>query len=122
MRIESLLQQLREAPGSVEFDDVLALISRYYNYVPTAFRIGSGRDVVLNPAGTNEGSCRIFAFARLHDLDREQTLACFGRYYREDVLAHPDATDHANIRAFLRHGPAAVAFDGVPLRPRVPAG
>jgi len=118
--IDALLTQLRDDPESVEFDDVMRVIAQHYEYVPTPFHNGRGDDVVINPAGTNEGSCKIFAFARLHGLDKAQTLACFGRFYREDVLQHPHGTDHANIRAFLRHGPQALWFERPPLTPVVP--
>lgn len=121
MQIDTLLAQLRAAPQSVEFDDVMAVIARYYDYAPTRFRNGSGDDIVVNSAGTNEGSCKLFAFARLHGLDKAQTLACFGRFYRVDVLRHPDGTDHANIRTFMRHGPAHVWFERPPLTPRAGA-
>ena len=58
------------------------------------------------------------AFAQLHELDAARTLACFGRYYREDVLRHPDGSDHANIRTFMRHGPAGIRFARPVLEPR----
>ena len=41
-----------------------------------------------------------------------QTLHCFGDYYRTDVLQHPDATDHQNIRNLIRFGLDGVRFDG----------
>lgn len=112
MTLDSLLQLIREAPQGVEFDQVLAVIGDCYRYTPTAFRNGVAGDAVFNAAGTNEGSCRIFAFARLHGLNEAQTLACFGRFYREDVLANPAGTDHANIRTFMRHGWEGIHFDG----------
>lgn len=115
MDIEVLLSRLRQDPEAVEFEQVMAVIDRYYRYQPVAFRNGSGGDCVDNPAGSNEGSCKIFAFAQMHALDQQQTLACFGRYYREDVLLRPHGDDHANIRAFMRHGPAGISFAGSPL-------
>jgi len=117
VEIEVLLARLRREPDSVEFEDVQAVIGANYRYVASAFRNGSKDDYVDNAAGSNEGSCRIFAFARVHGLDRAQTLACFGRYYRDDVLGHPEGTDHANIRTFMRHGPAGINFAGDALLP-----
>lgn len=114
MSLSNLLQRLREAPESIEFAEVIAVIDSHYDYTPTAFRNGE----VENAAGQNGGSCKIFAFARLQELSPEQTLACFGRYYREDVLQHPEAADHQNIRSFMRHGWAGVVYAGVALRPR----
>ncbi|GGO79462.1 type III effector [Marinobacterium nitratireducens] len=92
---------------SLDFEDTMAVIAAHYDYRPTAFDNGP----VRNDAGQNEGSCKIFAFARLNDLDRDRTLACFGRFYR-DVLATPDGSDHGNIRAFLENGWDGIRFDG----------
>ena len=117
MEIEDLLAKLRREPDSVEFEEVQAVIKANYRYVASAFRNGSADDHVDNAAGSNEGSCRIFAFARLHGLDKAETLACFGRYYRDDVLGHPQGSDHANIRTFMRHGPHGIDFAGDALLP-----
>jgi hypothetical protein len=116
--VEALLERLRQDPGAIEFEQVMAVIAEHYHYTPCAFRNGRADDCVENPAGGNQGSCKIFAFAQLHALDADQTLACFGRYYRDDVLKHPDRRDHANIRSFMRHGPAGISFDGTPLKRR----
>jgi uncharacterized protein (DUF3820 family) len=116
MTIEQFLRQLKTQPESVEFQQVIDLIAHYYNYSPTAFGNGVGDDRVFNAAGTNEGSCRIFAFAQLNKLSVEQTLACFGKFYRADVLQNPEGTDHANIRTFMRHGWSGIQFEGVALQ------
>ena len=109
MKLENLLAQLDSNPEAVEFDQVMAVIADNYTYTPTRF--SNGPDVI-NEAGTNEGSCKIFAFAKLQDLNQAQTLACFGKYYREDVLQHPDNTDHANIRSFIKNGWDGISFEG----------
>jgi len=70
---------------------------------------------VDNAAGENEGSCKIFSFAQLQQLDETQTLNCFGRYYREDVLKNPQGSDHANIRTFIKHGWQHITFDNTAL-------
>ena len=114
--IESFLQDLTARPDEIAFERTIAVIAQHYAYTPTTFRNGLGADAVVNAAGTNEGSCRIFAFARLQQLTPAATLACFGRFYREDVLQHPQGADHANIRTFMRDGWAGIAFDGEPLR------
>lgn len=106
--LNTFLQRLRA--GDTDFEDTLALINTLYDYTPTRFTNGLGTAVV-NEAGQNEGSCRIFAFARLNGLSAEDTLRCFGRHYR-DVLADPDGQSHANIRHFLRDGWAGIVFDG----------
>lgn len=114
MSLTPFLQRLRETPEQIEFADTIAAIDAHYQYTPTAFRNGE----VDNAAGQNGGSCKIFAFARLQALNSSDTLACFGRYYRDDVLQHPDASDHQNIRSFMRHGWPGIAFDGEALQAR----
>ena len=114
--IAQFLQRLAARPDDVAFEETIAVIEAHYDYTPTTFRNGLGADAVVNAAGTNAGSCRIFAFAQLHDLTPAQTLACFGRFYREDVLQNPQGTDHANIRTFMRDGWAGIAFESAPLR------
>jgi len=106
MSLTNFLQRLRETPGQIEFAETIAAIESHYEYTPTAFRNGD----IENAAGQNGGSCKIFAFAKLHGLSQNETLACFGRYYREDVLQHPDASDHQNIRSFMRSGWSGIAF------------
>ena len=109
-----LIEKLRTSPATVEFDAVIAMIDAHYRFTPTGFANGLGAGRLWNPMRTNEGSCRILAFARLHGLSEAETLACFGAHYRE-VLADPEGTAHPNIRAFLRDGWAGIKFEGTPL-------
>ena len=107
MSVAILLERLSKSPEDVNFDEVIAVIHDFYQYTPTRFINGE----TINEQGTNEGSCKIFAFAKLNGLSEQATLACFGNYYREDVLQHPNASDHANIRNFIKTGWAGVKFD-----------
>lgn len=116
MSIQGLLTRIKQNPDAVEFYDVIAVINAHYDYTPTRFTNGMSDDLVINEAGKNEGSCRIFAFAQLNKLNENETLACFGKYYREDVLKNPNGNDHANIRSFMRHGWKGIQFDGIALR------
>jgi hypothetical protein len=100
--------------GVVPFSATLALIGELYRYTPTAFSNGLGADILFSPAGTNEGSCKVFAFAQLNGLSPDETLACFGEHYQA-VLADPAGTGHPNIRLFMRDGWAGIRFDGAPL-------
>ena len=118
MSVNTLIEKIRSAPDTVEFNEVIDCIAEHYEYTPTRFINGSSDDAVINEAGTNEGSCKIFAFAQLNKLNKAETLACFGRYYREDVLRDPEGTDHANIRTFMRHGPEGIRFDSPALTGR----
>jgi hypothetical protein len=113
--VKKFKELLSSTPEKIEFDQVMQIIEENYIYTPTRFTNGHGDRQVINEAGSNEGSCKILAFAQLNNLDEKKTLACFGNYYREDVLAHPENTDHANIRNFIRYGWAGIQFDGTAL-------
>jgi hypothetical protein len=112
MDLETFLHKLSDAPQELAFSDTMAVIDNLYEFTPTAFRNGE----LHNAAGQNSGSCKLFAFAQLQGLSAQQTLACFGAYYREDVLGHPEDTAHQNIRQFMRSGWAGIEFAGTPLR------
>ena len=115
MTLNELLSQLKTQPDSVEFDNVIETINNNYSYTPSRFTNGQGDDLVINDAGTNEGSCKIFAFALLNKLSKQQALACFGKYYRQDVLLHPAANDHANIRTLIKYSLNDIKFDNAAL-------
>jgi hypothetical protein len=106
-----LIRQVNDRPNSIEFDAMMEFISQNYVYKPVRFVNGLGSDAVINDAGTNEGSCKIFALGKLLGLDEQSTLACFGSYYRDDVLGNPAGEDHANIRNFMKYGWDGVLFD-----------
>ena len=108
------LPPLRPTPAATRFDDTIELIDVLYDFTPTAFRNGEQH----NAAGENNGSCKILAFGLLNGLSEAETLACFGHYYREDVLGDPGGHDHANIRNFMHDGWTGVHFEGTPLKPR----
>jgi hypothetical protein len=114
MTLDALLHKLTAAPNNIEFTDTISLIDSLYEFTPTAFKNGE----LENAAGQNNGSCKLFAFARLQGFSKEQTLACFGAYYRKDVLEHPAGTDHGNIRNFMKYGWDGVVYAGEPLRVR----
>jgi len=116
MELEFFLNRLETQPQTIEFPDVVVLIYRLYSYVPTGFRNHN----LINEAGQNTGSCKLFAFARLHDLTEAQTLACFGAYYRADVMKNPEGDSHPNIRQFMETGWEGIEFEGVPLRAKHP--
>ena len=113
--LEDFIKQIKSNPEKTEFADIITAIDKYYEYTPTRFINGNNSEKVVNAAGKNEGSCKIFSFAKIHQLDDTQTLNCFGKYYREDVLNNPDGTDHGNIRAFIKYGWPYIDFDGVAL-------
>lgn len=96
-QISGLLQGI--STGELTFKDVIAFIDGHYHYTPIEFRNGE----VVNPAGTNEGSAKVFSLAKLHGLNQTDTLSLFAEHYAS-VLATPDGNDHANIRNFMYYG------------------
>ncbi len=114
MTLDTFLKKLRSMPDTIEFTDTLAVIDTLYNFTPTAFKNGE----LENAAGQNNGSCKLFAFAKLQGLSKQQTLACFGAYYRKDVLEHPQGADHGNIRNFMQYGWERIIYAGEALRAR----
>jgi len=104
-QITVLLANLKEQ--SISFTDVIAFIEAKYKHTPTAFRNGEA----YNEATQNQGSAKVFAFARLNNLNVEDTLSLFAEHY-QSVLAHPEATDHQNIRQFMVHGWVGIKFEG----------
>jgi len=108
MSIDAFITKINSTPESIQFTDTIALIEANYDFTPTAFQNG----LLKNDAGQNSGSCKLFSFARIHQLSETQTLDCFGDYYRIDVLQHPDAQDHQNIRNFMQFGWSGITFEG----------
>ncbi len=111
MTLDAFLDTLRNTPDTIEFTDTMAVIESNYEFTPTRFTNGA----TINEADQNQGSCKLLAFAQLNGLSPAETLACFGQYYRQDVLQHPDGDDHQNIRNFMQLGWEGVAFSGQPL-------
>ena len=94
MTVDDFLKKLNETPEKLEFSELMNVIDAEYEFSETAFTNGE----LLNKAGENSGSCKLFAFGKLNELTKQQTLDCFGAYYREDVLQNPDLDNHQNIR------------------------
>ena len=95
------------------FAETLEYIAKHYHYSPCAFSNGE----LHNPAGQNEGACRLIGLAQLEGLSLQETLLAFGEHYRS-VLANPAGNDHGNIRALIDSGLAGVRFTALPLQRR----
>ncbi|MUK26657.1 HopJ type III effector protein [Aliivibrio fischeri] len=106
MTLNAFIEKLSTQPELIEFTETMAVIESHYDFTPTEFANGN----TVNLADQNNGSCKIFAFALLNQLSVDQTLACFGQYYRHDVLENPQGDDHQNIRNFMVTGWAGVQF------------
>jgi hypothetical protein len=108
-KIMNFLQKI-QYQQPISFDETMTFIAAHYDYQPTEFSNGLGEDKLMSPAGINQGSCKIFAFAQLHNLTAEQTLNLFGDYYHIEVLQNPNGTDHQNIRLFMKYGWDGIVF------------
>ena len=73
MSLSSFIEKVKNNEN-VSFDETLAVISENYHYQATEFNNGLNERLLVNQAGTNEGSCKIFAFAQLNHLNQQQTL------------------------------------------------
>lgn len=111
MTLTTFLEKIRDNTP-ISFTETIAVITDNYHYQPTEFSNGLHERVLTNVAGTNEGSCKIFAFALLHQLTEQQTLNLFGDYYRVDVLNNPTGSSHQNIRNFMQDGWQGIHFKG----------
>ena len=106
--ITTLLTALKS--NSIIFNEVIEFIERKYSHQPTAFKNGE----TYNEATLNQGSAKVFAFAKMNELSAADTLYLFAEHYQA-VLAHPTATDHQNIRQFMIHGWDGIVFEGIAL-------
>jgi len=109
MPLKTFLDSVK-ANNKVSFAETQDIISDFYDYTPTTFSNGVGETAVTNDAGSNEGSCKIFAFAQLNQLSTTQTLNLFGKYYHDEVLKDPEGTSHQNIRNFMKSGWEGIQF------------
>lgn len=114
MTIEEFIAKLNATPNIIDFKETIAVIDAHYDFTPTEFQNGE----LKNEVGQNSGSCKLFSFAQQSGLSQQQTLNCFGDYYRIDVLLHPTATDHQNIRNFIKYGWQGINFKGRALSPK----
>jgi len=107
MTIEAFKEKLKTNPQEVEFSETIDVIESNFTFTPTAFQNGTA----ANASGTNNGSCKVFSFAILEGLSADETLACFGKYYFDDVLKNLDGNDHQNIRNFMKTGFGGIVFE-----------
>ncbi|WP_298736984.1 HopJ type III effector protein [uncultured Chitinophaga sp.] len=104
-QLTTLITRVKE--NSLSFKEVIAFIETYYQHQPTAFKNGE----LHNEATQNQGSAKVFSFAQLNKLSKEDTLYLFAEHYQA-VLAHPDGADHQNIRQFMTYGWPGIIFEG----------
>ncbi len=112
MKIGDFIDDLKKNPQANKFSRTMEVIDEHYDFIPTAFNNGK----LENFAGKNNGSCKIFAFAKRQQLNEELTLACFGAFYFKNVLENPEGKEHQNIRNFMKTGWAGIKYKGTALR------
>ncbi|MUU79190.1 HopJ type III effector protein [Winogradskyella endarachnes] len=112
MTLNEFKNKLKSNSEQIEFSETIAVIEENYEFIPTAFTNGT----IENAEGQNSGSCKLFAFAKDQNLTKEETLACFGEHYFENVLKEPNGTGHQNIRNFMRTGFEGLEFKSFPLK------
>jgi HopJ type III effector protein len=110
----SILERIKNNPTEISFQEVISFIDENFNFTPTKFTNGE----IINEDGQNSGSCKVFSFAKLNDLNKNETLACFGDYYRKDVLQNTEGADHQNIRNFMKFGWEGIEFENEALLPK----
>ena len=103
-----ILELLKNNPAQISFNEVINLIDENYIFTPTKFNNGE----ITNEANQNNGSCKVFSFAKLNHLSKDETLSLFGDFYRKDVLENPNNEDHQNIRNFIKFGWEGISFEG----------
>jgi hypothetical protein len=106
MTIPEFKTKLKTPPTAITFKETMQVIEDHYNFNPTAFANGD----TINNAGTNNGSCKLFAFAIHEELIKEATLFSFGEYY-QTVLADKNGASHQNIRNFMKTGFKGLSFE-----------
>lgn len=104
-QVITLIEKLKN--NSLTFKEVIEFIESNYQHQPTAFKNGE----TYNEATQNQGSAKVFAFAQLNSLGKEDTLYLFAEHY-QSVLSNPDGADHQNIRQFMKHGWPGIVFEG----------
>ena len=111
--LDAFLTTIKKDPKSIEFEVTMAAIEEGFDYSAVAFKCGD----LESTAEQNQGSAKIFSFAKIQKLKKETTLELFGRFYRDDVLGNADGDDHGNIRNFMKSGWDGVSFpDGLALK------
>lgn len=109
--IRALLKAIEQK--TLDFQGVIAYIDKHYKYTPTRFVNGTQ----VNEKGENIGSCKVFAFAKHHNLSQTDTLKLFCEHF-EAVRSNPNGLDHANIRNFLHWGWQGFLMQGNALKPK----
>ena len=105
MTVEALITKVKQSE-ILSFAEVIATIDANYSFTPSFFKNGD----VVNEENQNNGSCKVFSFAKMHKLSEKETLFLFGEHYQK-VLQTPSDADHQNIRNFMNFGWNGITFE-----------
>ena len=106
MIIQQFITKLKVSPTEINFADTMQVIEDNYNFTPTSFTNGD----IKNKAGENSGSCKLFTFAKIQKMTKEEALFCFGEHYK-NVLEDENGDSHQNIRNFMKSGFEGLSFE-----------
>ena len=112
MELDQFKSKLKQNQEKITFDETMATVEHSFDFTPTAFQNGE----LHNEVGQNSGSCKLFAFAKHEGFTEQETLHCFGDYYRVDVLEDIEGASHQNIRNFIKHGWEGISFENEALQ------
>jgi hypothetical protein len=113
MTVFELIKKIKQAK-SLNFLEVLNTIDSSFNFTPTKFTNGA----IINEANSNNGSCKVFSFAKMKELTCAETLFLFGEHYQKVVETENDE-DHQNIRNFIKSGWEGIHFEKDALLERI---
>ena len=105
MTVEALINKVKQSE-ILSFAEVIETIDTNYSFTPSFFKNGD----VVNEENQNNGSCKVFSFAKMHQLSEKETLFLFGEHYQK-VLQTPSDADHQNIRNFMKFGWNGIVFE-----------
>lgn len=106
MNTEQYLKKI-QSTEYVNFKEFIALIEKEYNFTNIAFKNGN----LYNKDDENQGSAKVFCFALMYSLSKEQTLRCFGEHYKSVLNSKPEDKSHLNIRNFIKLGFKGLKID-----------
>lgn len=106
MTILELINKVKKSE-IINFSEVINTIDNAFEFTPTKFKNGTA----INEKNTNNGSCKVFSFAKLNQLTAIETLFLFGEHYQK-VLQTLNDDDHQNIRNFINFGWEGIHFEG----------
>ena len=101
------LEELQKLP----FKEVIAYIDENFDYTASSFKNGT----LVNAENENQGSAKIFYFAKLNNLSVEDTLKLFAEHYQA-VLDDKEGLSHQNIRNFIQYGWEGITFENTVLK------